>query len=41
MKFSRRCLLTQLERIREMNELHEVTKAIAEAARETLVIGEA
>ena len=34
-------LLTQMERILEINELHEVTKAIVEAARETLVIGEA
>lgn len=33
-------LLTQMERILEINELHEVTKAIVEAARETLVIGE-
>lgn len=34
-------LLTQMERILKINELHEVTKAIVEAARETLVIGEA
>ncbi|MEJ7609286.1 MAG: hypothetical protein WKF37_24195 [Bryobacteraceae bacterium] len=33
-------LLTQMERILEINELYEVTKAIVEAARETLVIGE-
>ena len=33
-------LLTQMERILEINELHEVTKAVVEAARETLVIGE-
>ena len=32
--------LTQMERILEINELHEVTKAIVKAARETLVIGE-
>jgi DNA transposition AAA+ family ATPase len=34
-------LLTQIERILEINALHEVTKAVVEAARETLVIGEA
>jgi len=33
-------LLTQMERILEINALREVTKAIVEAARETLVIGE-
>jgi len=34
-------LLTQMERILEINALHEVTKAVVEAARESLVIGEA
>ena len=34
-------LLTQMERILEVNELHMVTKAVVETARETLVIGEA
>jgi hypothetical protein len=34
-------LLTQMERILEVNALHEVTKAVVEAARESLVIGEA
>lgn len=34
-------LLTQIERILEINALHEVTKAVVEAARESLVIGEA
>jgi hypothetical protein len=33
-------LLTQMERILEINALQEVTKAVVEAARETLVIGE-
>ena len=34
-------LLTQMERILEINALDEVTKAVVEAARETLVIREA
>jgi DNA transposition AAA+ family ATPase len=34
-------LLTQTERILEINSLQEVTKAVVEAARESLVIGEA
>ena len=34
-------LLTQVERILEINALQEVTKAVVEAARESLVIGEA
>ncbi|MDR3692091.1 MAG: AAA family ATPase [Fimbriimonas sp.] len=34
-------LLTQIERILEVNSLQEVTKAAVEAARESLVIGEA
>lgn len=34
-------LLTQMERIIEVNALQEVTKAVVEAARESLVIGEA
>ena len=34
-------LLTQMERILEINALLEVTKAVVEAARESLVIGEA
>jgi DNA transposition AAA+ family ATPase len=34
-------LLTQMERIIEVNALREVTKAVVEAARESLVIGEA
>jgi DNA transposition AAA+ family ATPase len=34
-------LLTQMERILEVNALQEVTKAVVEAARESLVIGEA
>jgi len=33
-------LLTQMERIFEINALQEVTKAVVEAARESLVIGE-
>ena len=34
-------LLTQIERILEINVLKEVTKAVVEAARESLVIGQA
>jgi DNA transposition AAA+ family ATPase len=34
-------LLTQIQRILEINSLEEVTKAVVEAARETLVIGQA
>ena len=34
-------LLTQMERLLEINVLQEVTKAVVEAARESLVIGEA
>jgi DNA transposition AAA+ family ATPase len=34
-------LLTQMERILEVNQLHAITKAVIETARETLVIGEA
>jgi DNA transposition AAA+ family ATPase len=34
-------LLTQMERILEVNGLHEITKTVIETARETLVIGEA
>jgi hypothetical protein len=34
-------LLTQMERIFEMNSLQAVTKAVVEAARESLVIGQA
>ena len=33
-------LLTQIERILEVNSLREVTKAVVEAARESLVIGQ-
>jgi DNA transposition AAA+ family ATPase len=33
-------LLTQIERILEINALKQVTKAVVEAARESLVIGE-
>jgi hypothetical protein len=35
------CLLTQIQRILEINTLAEVTKAVVEAARESLVIGAA
>jgi hypothetical protein len=34
-------LFTQMEGILEINGLHEITKAVVEAARETLVMGEA
>jgi DNA transposition AAA+ family ATPase len=34
-------LLTQMERILEINSLQHVTKAVVEAARESLVIGQA
>jgi hypothetical protein len=34
-------LLTQMERILEVNGFHEITKAVVETAREALVIGEA
>jgi hypothetical protein len=34
-------LLTQIERILEINALQQVTKALVEAARESLVIGQA
>ena len=34
-------LLTQMERILEVNSLREVTKAVVEAARESLVMGQA
>ena len=34
-------LLTQIERILEINALREVSKAVVEAARESLVIGQA
>jgi DNA transposition AAA+ family ATPase len=33
-------LLTQTERILEINSLRQVTKAVVEAARESLVIGQ-
>jgi hypothetical protein len=33
--------LTQIERILEINALQQVTKAVVEAARESLVIGQA
>jgi hypothetical protein len=33
--------LAQMERILEVDGLHEMTKAVVETARETLVIGEA
>jgi len=33
-------LLTQMERILEINSLQAVTKAVVEAARESLVIGQ-
>jgi hypothetical protein len=34
-------LLTQIERILEINALRKMTKAVVEAARESLVIGQA
>ena len=34
-------LLTQIERILEVNSLREVTKTVVDAARESLVIGQA
>ena len=34
-------LLTQVERILEINALQELAKAVVEAARESLVIGQA
>jgi hypothetical protein len=34
-------LLTQIERVLEINGLHQVTKELVEAARESLVIGQA
>jgi DNA transposition AAA+ family ATPase len=34
-------LLTQIERILEINDLKQVTKTVVEAARESLVIGQA
>jgi len=33
-------LLTQIQRILEINTLEEVTKTVVEAARESLVIGQ-
>jgi hypothetical protein len=33
-------LLTQMERILEINSLRQVTKAVVDAARESLVIGQ-
>jgi hypothetical protein len=33
-------LLTQMERILEINSLRQVTRAVVEAARESLVIGQ-
>lgn len=33
-------LLTQMERILEINALQEVNKAVVEAARESLIIGQ-
>jgi hypothetical protein len=33
-------LLTQIQRILEINTLNEVTKPVVEAARESLVIGQ-
>jgi DNA transposition AAA+ family ATPase len=33
-------LLTQMQRILEINALDQVTKAVVEAARESLVIGQ-
>jgi hypothetical protein len=33
-------LLTQIQRILEINNLQEITKAAVEAARESLVIGQ-
>jgi len=33
-------LLTQIQRILEINALAEITKAVVEAARESLVIGQ-
>jgi hypothetical protein len=34
-------LLTQIERITEINKLSQVSKVVVEAARENLVIGQA
>jgi DNA transposition AAA+ family ATPase len=34
-------MLTQMERILEINALQQVTKAVVEAARESLAIGQA